>query len=74
MLNSRQLRVSRYTKPGVSDACDVCIVITIIQWGQSKDTTLIKLNSVGQIARMLLSFKGDKICGFEKSYWREDLK
>ena len=49
-------------------------VITIIQWGQSKDTTLIKLNSVGQIARMLLSFKGDKICGFEKSYWREDLK
>ena len=48
-------------------------VITIIQWGQSKDT-LIKLNSVGQIARMLLSFKGDKISGFEKSYWREDLK
>ena len=47
-------------------------VITIIQWGQSKDT--LKLNSVGQIARMLLNFKGDKMCGFEKSYGREDLK
>ena len=47
-------------------------VITIIQWGQSKEAW--KLNSVGQIARMLLCSEEDKIHGFEKSYWREDLK